>query len=967
MDPYVMLRLSDGRMVLLEANKESLMLEAKRTPLGSQSLSSSSSSSMKIGESGDNVENGKFQVIAFSLFRDEESVGFFSDRKSDKTASSSHHTSSSSLPVPTPFQPASSSSVVKDTPASPSSSSATRTDIDDEDDFIFGSASDDAPPPAPAPTPVSPPPPPPPPATVVTTSSDQSTSSSATTTTTPADVPPPPSSPIYVILARVSGLLEIYRLPDCQVVFSSPNFLRLPQVIQHQDSNQGIRGGAGGMSSAGMAVRVTEVSLHFYESGSRYAHPYVMAITDMGDLVVYQGFRYEAASSYISSAAGPSAHSSEIRFVRVELGLMTRPLPTTGTLHKSSSSTATTTTLHPSEAPNTPPSSSSSSSSLIPPSTPSMRASVQSTIAPFNPAACATPRRIRPFEDIGGKRGVFVTGPQSVWIFSTRNFLRAYPMLTEIGDKGVGVGVASCFTEFHNVACPHGFIYLSNKGVVSISLLPSHINTQLSWPLRKVPLKATPHKVLYHADSKSYIVVASTMKRVEVPEEEDEPPPPEENPFEQDEDALRHKWHEKEPTLAPRFELRIMAPNTWEVYDTFECDQFEDILSVKVVNLKVDGKGIVPFLAVGTGYAAGEDIPVKGRVLIFEILRSSFEFANQLNKPKLRLVHALQIKGVASVIAEIQGFLLTCVGPKLIVYHFQNGKDLVGTAFFDAQVYIASISVAKCWIMMGDLYKGVYFLRWREEGKQLILLGKDFDRLEVFSTDYLIDQQQLGLLVSDSYKNLQIFSYVPQEQSIQQTNQLTACASFHVGSQVNSLIRVPLGTSTYSVALESARRHDKDMERKDKEEQEKRIKEEKENSIQLQMQLKKEAGDRSKKSTAEAAKECAYATLFGTLDGGLGYLRPVDEYVYRKLDAVQKVMVAGLPHLAGLNPRAFRTSKTRVQMSQETKRNILDGVLLWKYPYLDRAMQTEIAQSVGSTPDQLMNVLNEMDHSLHYF
>ena len=47
---------------------------------------------------------------------------------------------------------------------------------------------------------------------------------------------------------------------------------------------------------------------------------------------------------------------------------------------------------------------------------------------------------------------------------------------------------------------------------------------------------------------------------------------------------------------------------------------------------------------------------------------------------------------------------------------------------------------------------------------------------------------------------------------------------------------------------------------------------------------------------------CAPATL----DGGLGYLLPIAEKTYRRLHMLQIKLVQGLPHTAGLNPKAFR-------------------------------------------------------------
>ena len=72
-----------------------------------------------------------------------------------------------------------------------------------------------------------------------------------------------------------------------------------------------------------------------------------------------------------------------------------------------------------------------------------------------------------------------------------------------------------CFAAFHNVNCPKGFIYFNRKGVLRICVLPTHLSYDAPWPVRKVPLRSTPHFVAYHLESKTYAVVTSTSETTE--------------------------------------------------------------------------------------------------------------------------------------------------------------------------------------------------------------------------------------------------------------------------------------------------------------------------------------------------------------------------------------------------------------------------------------------------------------------
>ena len=113
--------------------------------------------------------------------------------------------------------------------------------------------------------------------------------------------------------------------------------------------------------------------------------------------------------------------------------------------------------------------------------------------------------QIRYFNDIAGYEGVFICGQYPHWLFLTgRGELRAHPMSI---DSSI-----PCFSAFHNVNCPQGFIYFNRRGELRICVLPTHLSYDAPWPVRKVPLRCTPHFVAYHLESKTYAVVTSTTE-----------------------------------------------------------------------------------------------------------------------------------------------------------------------------------------------------------------------------------------------------------------------------------------------------------------------------------------------------------------------------------------------------------------------------------------------------------------------
>jgi hypothetical protein len=87
---------------------------------------------------------------------------------------------------------------------------------------------------------------------------------------------------------------------------------------------------------------------------------------------------------------------------------------------------------------------------------------------------------------------------------------------------------------------------------------------------------------------------------------------------------------------------------------------------------------------------------------------------------------------------------------------------------------------------------------------------------------------------------------------------------------------------------------------------------------------------------------------------------PLQEKVFRRLYALQAVMVNALPHTCALNPRAFRLMEYRGFL-EDRKRMFLDGELLWRYVSLDVRTQEDLAEVVGITRDVVLDNLLEIE------
>eukprot|EP01123_Difflugia_compressa_P004550 TRINITY_DN15998_c0_g1_i1.p1 TRINITY_DN15998_c0_g1~~TRINITY_DN15998_c0_g1_i1.p1 ORF type:complete len:143 (-),score=10.76 TRINITY_DN15998_c0_g1_i1:29-457(-) len=113
-----------------------------------------------------------------------------------------------------------------------------------------------------------------------------------------------------------------------------------------------------------------------------------------------------------------------------------------------------------------------------------------------------------------------------------------------------------------------------------------------------------------------------------------------------------------------------------------------------------------------------------------------------------------------------------------------------------------------------------------------------------------------------------------------------------------------------------------------------------------------------------ANKHCA---LYTSLDGGIGYIAPINKEKFDKLGKLEMRMVSTIQHVAGLNPKAFRLTKPWLKMSHNHQRSVIDGELLYKFAFLERPKQDELAALVGITTEEVIDFLMEIDACTSFF
>ncbi|XP_041102414.1 cleavage and polyadenylation specificity factor subunit 1-like isoform X1 [Polyodon spathula] len=662
----------------------------------------------------------------------------------------------------------------------------------------------------------------------------------------------------WCMVVRENGVMEIYQLPDWRLVFLVKNFPVGQRVLVDSSSGQAAAQGEGKkeeVTRQGEIPLVKEVLL--VSLGNRQTRPYLLVHVDQ-ELLIYEAFRRDVQQGQ---------NNLKVRFKKVPHSINFREKKV-----KQSKKDKKCEGVSGEDA-----------------------AAVKGRAA-----------RFRYFEDISGYSGVFICGPSPHWLLVTsRGALRLHPMTID--------GSIDCFSPFHNINCPKGFLYFNKQGELRISVLPTYLSYDAPWPVRKIPLRCTAHYVSYHVESKVYAVCTSVNEPcTRIPRMTGD-----EKEFE-----IIDKDERYISPLQERFSIQLISPVSWETIPNTRIDleEWEHVTCMKTVALKSEEtvSGLKGYVAAGTCLMQGEEVTCRGRILIMDIIEVVPEPGQPLTKNKFKVLYEKEQKGPVTALCHCSGYLVSAIGQKIFLWSLKD-NDLTGMAFIDTQLYIHQMFSIKNFILAADVMKSISILRYQEESKTLSLISRDAKPLEVYSIEFIVDNNQLGFLVSDRDKNLMVYMYLPEAKESFGGMRLLRRADFNVGANVNAFWRMPCrGTP------EGA----------------------------------------SKKSLGWDGK---HITWFATLNGGIGFLLPMQEKTYRRLLMLQNALNTMIPHHAGLNPKAFRMSHCDRRSLQNAVRNILDGELLNKYLYLSTMERSELAKKIGTTPDIILEDLLEVDRVTAHF
>lgn len=346
------------------------------------------------------------------------------------------------------------------------------------------------------------------------------------------------------------------------------------------------------------------------------------------------------------------------------------------------------------------------------------------------------------------------------------------------------------------------------------------------------------------------------------------------------------------------------------------------------------------FLVVGTGIvdADGEDLSSRGRIILFELNRSSSD-TDETVQAELQFFYDKEISigpvtSLNNLTCEGKSRLVVGAGAEVTIEQWGNGK-LLQVGFFHANMHVQDIVLFKNFFLLSDAYDSLHFLVWRESDKSLTLLAKDYEPSCVYATGIISRGGAVSFVTMDDRQNISFFSYAPSDVAARGGNKLVCRADHHLGQQTVGFVSHFCRSSLIV------------------------------NSATLQSTLV--ALKQQEPFFGKLDDDKRFGLNFGSTDGSLGCIIPVNEDIYWRLAALQSVMSNALESDCSLSQRAWRlyrrTPRRGGCRSNVRKKGVIDGDLIVKFVDLALSEQEDLASAIGSTVELILDNILEVSVS----
>jgi len=229
---------------------------------------------------------------------------------------------------------------------------------------------------------------------------------------------------------------------------------------------------------------------------------------------------------------------------------------------------------------------------------------------------------------------------------------------------------------------------------------------------------------------------------------------------------------------------------------------------------------------------------------------------------------------------------------QIYVKGLDHDDQLMGLAFLDVQIFVTSIRVFKNFILISDLLRSVWFVSLQEHPYKFTVIGKDLQLVSTMTGDFLVHDNSVTFVTTDRNGIMRMVDYDPTDADSLNGERLVLRTEFDLG--------VPV---TQSRVI--ARRRTP------------------EDEVAPQTQI-----------------------IYGELWSRPMRSERVKEARFKRLQLVSDQLVRNAQHVAGLNPRAYRTVKN--ELGKPLSKGILDGNLLEHFALQSVGRQREMMRQIGT-------------------
>ncbi|MCO5556062.1 hypothetical protein L7F22_009606 [Adiantum nelumboides] len=376
-----------------------------------------------------------------------------------------------------------------------------------------------------------------------------------------------------------------------------------------------------------------------------------------------------------------------------------------------------------------------------------------------------------PFDDLAGRRGLFVGGVAPAWL------LRENTGSTNLYMSAEGS------MDHLDVLAGDRFVYVQ-YGIVNVARMPS-LNYSLPIPYqKKARTGRTYTKTAPHPFTKT-IVAASVVGQQFV--------------LFDPEDGHVVEDPANDPTVAkaPRSSLELFVDGDGEPVDGYEFQQCEVISCVELVTLRSVGSvsGLKDYIAVGTIISHGEDRPARGATYIFDIVEVVAPQHDPAARFKLRLMVKDENKGPITAISDMNGYLIVMMGLKLFVRALEKDEWMITVAFLDTPFQATGLERLKNFLILTDVHKSVWLIAFQEEPYRLVVVSKDYSDIYQSHGSFLIQDDQMTIVTAAKDGVLRLYDYAPNISASQGGQRLLVRSEFGGCNETSGRMVVPGSSS----------------------------------------------------------------------------------------------------------------------------------------------------------------------------